>query len=431
MGADGIAFAAKIDQVMSDGTRLICSGAFITPHVVLTAAHCTRNYDYGSVITPTKDTVIRYGSGFATSQKIAGDEKTGWRELGSTDIGLYRVANAVTLPVLPKVYRSCSTVDLVGKNIVVYGRMADGNQAPTSEYRCRERTVRGVATGIGANGNYLRIDSTTDAGDSGGPWVFEGDRVVAVTHSSTSSADYGSRFCDVAQEIETQVTAWGDTLTFVEDLSAGGSNGQAGSSATGMSSAGSGGRSGTGGRAGSAGNSGARGGSTASGGASSVASSASATAPARSGGATARDSSSFGTGATAFGGQRSSTGPASTSSSSQASGGAGSGSGNASGGATGTAILGTTREGSGGAAVVTSVSAANGGSDRSVGGGSAHATASTTQTVGEPKDDGCACQLPGRSHFDRSALCALVCALCALVVARRSRHSVVSRKLTA
>jgi len=214
VGAGGIGYAVKIDQAMSDGKRLICTGAFITPHVVLTAAHCTRNYDYGSTITPTTDTVIRYGKDFASSQKIAGDEKVGWRELGSTDIGLYRVAQAVPLPVIPKLYRSCATVNLVGGRVVVYGRMINGNQAPTAElYMSAERTVRAIASGVGANGNYVQIDSTTDAGDSGGPWVYSQDRIVAVTHTSA----YGARFCDVAGEVETQVKDWGDTLAFVED----------------------------------------------------------------------------------------------------------------------------------------------------------------------------------------------------------------------
>lgn len=222
MGADGIGFAAKIDQVMSDGTRLICSGAFITPHVVLTAAHCTRNYDYGSAITPTTDTVIRYGSQFANSQKIAGDEKVGWRELGTTDIGLYRVAQEVALPTIPKLYRSCSTTDLVGQRVVVYGRMKEGNQAPTAEYYVSpERAVQGVANGVGANGDYLQIQSTTDPGDSGGPWVYAKDRLVAVTHTST----YGARVCDVANEIDTQVTTWGDSLLFVEDSGGGSGDG--------------------------------------------------------------------------------------------------------------------------------------------------------------------------------------------------------------
>jgi V8-like Glu-specific endopeptidase len=214
VGPGGMGFAAKIDQTMSDGKKLICTGAFITPHVVLTAAHCTRNYDYGTTITPTTDTVIRYGENFASSQKIAGGEKVGWRELGSTDIGLYRVAQAVTLPVIPKVYRNCATVNLVGGRVVVYGRMINAKQAPTAElYMSAERIVRAIASNVGANGNYLQIDATTDSGDSGGPWVYSQDRIVAVTHTSA----YGARFCDVAAEIETQVKDWGDTLSFVED----------------------------------------------------------------------------------------------------------------------------------------------------------------------------------------------------------------------
>ena len=231
VGPGGMGFAAKIDQTMSDGKKLICTGAFISPHVVLTAAHCTRNYDYGTTITPTTDTVIRYGEGFASSQKIAGDEKVGWRELGSTDIGLYRVAKAVTLPAIPKLYRNCGTVNLVGGRVVVYGRMINANQAPTAElYMSPERIVRAIASNVGANGNYVQIDPTTDSGDSGGPWVYSQDRIVAVTHTSA----YGARFCDVAGEIETQVKEWGDTLAFVEDSGMdGGSRDQGGAAGIG------------------------------------------------------------------------------------------------------------------------------------------------------------------------------------------------------
>ena len=170
VGPGGMCFAAKIDQTMSDGKKMICTGAFITPHVVLTAAHCTHNYDCGTTITPTTDTVIRYGEGFASSQKIAGGEKVGWREMGSTDIGLYRVAQAVTLPVVPKLYRNCATVNLGGGRLIVYGRMINAKQALTAElYMSPERIVRAIASNVGANGNYVQIDSTTDSGDSGGP----------------------------------------------------------------------------------------------------------------------------------------------------------------------------------------------------------------------------------------------------------------------
>ncbi len=436
MGSGGIDFAVKIDQAMSDGKRLVCSGAFITPHVVLTAAHCTRNYDYGSVITPTTDTVIRYGTSFATSQKIAGDEKVGWRELGSTDIGLYRVANAASLSVQPKVYRSCSTVNLVGQDIVVYGRMADGAQAPAAEYRSRSRTVRGVASGIGANGNYLQIDSTTDGGDSGGPWVYGGDKVVAVTHSGSSS-DYGSRFCDVAKEIETQVTDWGDTLAYVEDSAAsgsdggsgagrGGAGGQAGTSVSPSSGVG-GARAGAAGgaRAGSAGRAGGTDGpdSGAAGGRAAGASAGGSTASrAGAGGATA-----------GAGGQGGTAGSPSSAGRSRGTGGA---SGSGAGGAAGIADEGSERAGAGGssAAVAGGGSTAKGGtggggakagtsgssSATGTGGGGRESAPETATIPSEPAPGGCACATPARTGHDRFAASAVLMALVGLVAARRA-----------
>ena len=257
MGTDGIDFVAKIDMTMSDGGYLVCSGAFITPHVVITAAHCTRNYDFGSVVTPTTNTVIHYGTNFASSQKIAGDENVGWRELGSTDIGLYRVADAVTLPVLPKLYRSCSTVDLKNKKVVVYGREIDGTEASFPKfYMSPERPVLAVVNGIGANGTYLQIEPTTDEGDSGGPWVYGGDRIVATTHAGNAQGSYGARACDVSDAIEAQVKAWNDTITFVEDVGTGGAGGtsaQGGMAGSTTSDAGAGGSAGATGRGGAGG----------------------------------------------------------------------------------------------------------------------------------------------------------------------------------
>jgi MYXO-CTERM domain-containing protein len=394
MGTGGIGFAVKIDQTMSDGKKLICSGAFITPHVVLTAAHCTRNYDYGSTITPTTDTVIRYGAGFATSQKIAGGEKVGWRELGSTDIGLYRVAQAVSLPVIPKLYRSCTTVNLVGGSVVVYGRMNNGNQAPTAEYYMSPaRTVRAIASGVGANGNYVQIDSTTDAGDSGGPWVSSQDRIVAVTHTS----EYGSRFCDVAAEVETQVKEWGDTLAFVED--GGGADGgvvaqggAAGSRDAGSGSGGAGGTNNT-----DAGNADARAGTGgAAGGASGRADAGDVTA-------------SGGTGA---GGQM----------------GTGAGTGGKAAGGTTAGASGSTASGSGGQA-----GTGAGGSLEHTGGAGSQSTASTGGAAGHRTDSGatsgqassgCGCRIQGAGHSPTSklALFTVLASVGALVRIRRRRR---------
>jgi hypothetical protein len=219
-------YFVKINQAMSNGARLICSGAFLTPHVVLTAAHCTRNYDYGDAITPTTATQIRYGESFEQSQTIAGDENIGWKELGSTDIGLYRVPQAVTLA-LPRVFRSCDTLDLVGKSVVISGRMAgEGRDGAADQFFSSAKVaVARVQNGVGANGNYLVLGaSASHGGDSGGPWVLD-DQVVAATHTGNT----GARFCDVAEEVREQVEAWGDTLDFVEDGGTGGAGGNGGS----------------------------------------------------------------------------------------------------------------------------------------------------------------------------------------------------------
>jgi hypothetical protein len=225
-------YFVKINQAMSNGARLLCSGAFLTPHVVLTAAHCTRNYDYGDPITPTVETEIRYGEDFGQSQPIAGDETVGWKELGSTDIGLYRVAQPVAVA-FPRVFRSCETLDLVGKKVVVSGRMAgeDRDGAADQFFSSPEVTISRVQNGVGANGNYLVLGAAAShGGDSGGPWVLD-DQVVGATHTGNT----GARFCDVAEEVRQQVEAWGDTLRFVEDGDGAGGAGGNGGSANGGS----------------------------------------------------------------------------------------------------------------------------------------------------------------------------------------------------
>jgi hypothetical protein len=243
----GASYFAKINQAMSNGARLICSGAFVSPHVVLTAAHCTRNYDYGDAITPTTATQVRYGQGFGDVQNIAGDENVGWKELGSTDIGLYRVPQPVALA-FPRVFRSCSTLDLVGKSVVVSGRMAGDNRDGAAEqfFSSPKVTVTRVQNGVGANGNYLVLAAAAShGGDSGGPWVLD-DRLVGVTHTGNT----GARFCDVSDEVRQQVEAWGDSLDFVEDGDGGGGTGgrSGGAGSSGTAAAG-GGTSGAGGTA--------------------------------------------------------------------------------------------------------------------------------------------------------------------------------------
>jgi hypothetical protein len=261
-------YFAKINQAMSNGARLICSGAFLTPHVVLTAAHCTRNYDYGDAITPTTATQIRYGEDFGQSQNIAGDENVGWRELGSTDIGLYRVPQAVTLA-FPRVFRSCNTLDLVGKRVFVNGRMAGDNRDGAADqfFSSPMVTITRVQNGVGANGNYLVLGaSASHGGDSGGPWVLD-NQVVGATHTGNT----GARFCDVAEEVRQQVEAWGDSLDFVEDADDTGGTGGTGGGGTagaggGRAGAGGGSAAGSanGGSSSSAGAAGAAGGATAS-----------------------------------------------------------------------------------------------------------------------------------------------------------------------
>lgn len=236
----GASYFVKVNQSMSNGARLICSGAFLTPHVVLTAAHCTRNYDYGDAITPTTATQIRYGEGFGQSQNIAGDENVGWKELGSTDIGLYRVPEAVALA-FPRVFRSCNTLDLVGKSVVVSGRMVGDNRDGAADqfFSSPKVTITRVQNGVGANGNYLVLGaSASHGGDSGGPWVLD-NQVVGATHTGNT----GARFCDVADEVRQQVEAWGDSLDFVEDGDGTGGGGSGG----GTGGGGSGGAAGAGG----------------------------------------------------------------------------------------------------------------------------------------------------------------------------------------
>lgn len=238
----GASYFVKINQAMSNGARLVCSGAFVTPHVVLTAAHCTRNYDYGDAIIPTTATQVRYGEGFGDAQNIAGDENVGWKELGSTDIGLYRVPQPVALA-LPRVFRSCNTLDLVGKSVVVSGRMAGDNRdgAANQFFSSPKVTVSRVQNGVGANGNYLVLGAAAShGGDSGGPWVLD-DRIVGVTHTGNT----GARFCDVAEEVREQVEAWGDSLDFVEDGD--GTAGTAGRGGSGGGTGGGGGAAGAGG----------------------------------------------------------------------------------------------------------------------------------------------------------------------------------------
>ncbi len=205
-------FTVRITIRWSDGSSGICSGAVLGSHTIITAAHCTRNYGTNPPRTPTAATTIHYGTGWTNSQPIvSATEGVGWWESTATDVGLFRVANAINVT-KPAFSGSPQPINSIWK-MRGLGRMRNradytGNYTITSD-----RNVDGAD----ASYSYFNV-AATDPGDSGGPWLFNyttsaGQMILGgVTSGTTGAQDRVSKTSQAYAPILSKAAAWGDTI---------------------------------------------------------------------------------------------------------------------------------------------------------------------------------------------------------------------------
>ena len=229
----------KINFIPKDGNHFsICSGAFVRPNVVLTAAHCLRSI-------PLKDATIEfvYGEDLTKTTKMSFPfEKSGvsfFYSVDGSDIALIYV-DSMKANVISDVFklpaacpRYSPSVGYQGQ-VKIMGRRINGEEMekgysevalPLKSLKFLEENIgktleeqdRPVGYGpflevVDSNPRDVNLATGANGGDSGGPWV-QDDTIIGVTSFNILERQvnhtYAAGICDFSTELENIIkTRW-------------------------------------------------------------------------------------------------------------------------------------------------------------------------------------------------------------------------------
>ncbi|MGQ0506974.1 MAG: trypsin-like serine protease [Myxococcaceae bacterium] len=176
-------------ELMLDGEQ-DCTGTIISPHVILTAAHCIAELPDGkkhTVFTGPNDANLTNGQLLTVSEMHAHPQYNA--NTDANDIGVLILTNASTIAPM-QFLKQAMTSDLVGKPVRIVGYGDNTVQNPTTGAGKRRQ---GTAPLISFNATLARVGNTTANqcyGDSGGPAIMDingVDTIIGV--NSTQDAD--------------------------------------------------------------------------------------------------------------------------------------------------------------------------------------------------------------------------------------------------
>ncbi|HKE18807.1 MAG TPA: trypsin-like serine protease [Kofleriaceae bacterium] len=187
------AVVAVLEQ-LPDGSGFLCTGSLVSPHIVLTAAHCVGDQATYGVFTGTRLPATGALEVLAVREVHADADFDDTQLEDGHDLGVVVLRDALTGIDPLEMNRSGVSSDMVGGSVrmIGYGLADDAEPDSSGVRRFVDTTLTSytsfvLAVGDGAHG--------TCSGDSGGPALMTIDGrevIVGVTSFGTETCDQGS-----------------------------------------------------------------------------------------------------------------------------------------------------------------------------------------------------------------------------------------------
>lgn len=177
---------AVLLEVAADGMSGDCTGAVVSPHVVLTAGHCIDNFTQWTAIAP-------YAGGQAASstRAIVYDYDAGTdAHPGVHDLGLV----LLDAPIELEAYPTLASEDHVGRDAQFVGRVQEDGEASDTELFISPPSELKDGAAVGWPFTYM-TKSYAQPGDSGGPVVLTDDlhTIVGVDSGGNGEVEISTR----------------------------------------------------------------------------------------------------------------------------------------------------------------------------------------------------------------------------------------------
>jgi len=178
---------AVLLDVAADGISGDCSGALVSPHVVLTAGHCVYQFTRWTATAPYAE-----GQTATASRAVVYD----WNvHRGEPHPDIHDVALVLLdTPIVLDAYPSLASEELIGREARFVGRVQDDGEASNTDLFMSPPSELRDGASVGWPFTYV-TDSYAHPGDSGGPVVLADDHhmIVGVDSGGNGKVEVSTR----------------------------------------------------------------------------------------------------------------------------------------------------------------------------------------------------------------------------------------------